>query len=373
MRILFTRFPLESAWGGAEIQTHSLIEGLRSRGHEVSFLGSCPVLLNKLGEADVEVTELQIGPPPVTKWGVISFVWRQFGMKRMLLDALSGMEVDVVCMLSLSEKILLTPFLLTKNVKVLWIEHDLIGRWLTSNPWLPRLRRLSQHVTTIGVSDLSAKIIVADLGYPEERVRGIANGVSDQRLVGSGRRPEKLSAISYQLSAPLRVGCIARLTPDKGVDVLINSCQRLAVSCQLVGSGRGEERIRSLLSSLDNARDDIELLPSVPNIGDFYRSLDLFVLPSRDHDPFGLVAAEAMLCRVPVIVTDACGIADYCTHGEDALIVEAGSVEALSNAIEKMRDPELRNQIAEKGYCLASKLFTIDRMVDDYEHCMMKG
>src|SRR5262245_15941040 len=74
MHILFTRFPLESRMGGAEVQTLVLMKGLRDRGHDVMFLGSCHVLLEETGKLRIENKKLKIGPPPVTKWHVVNFL-----------------------------------------------------------------------------------------------------------------------------------------------------------------------------------------------------------------------------------------------------------------------------------------------------------
>ena len=92
MHILFTRFPLESANGGAENQTMWLMEGLRERGHEVSFLGSCDVLLRRTKELRIKNYELRIGAPPVTKCGAISFLWRRKKMQKQLIDEIKKLS-----------------------------------------------------------------------------------------------------------------------------------------------------------------------------------------------------------------------------------------------------------------------------------------
>ena len=89
----------------------------------------------------------------------------------------------------------------------------------------------------------------------------------------------------------IHLGCISRLSREKGIDVLIDAAKDMAgVSLTIVGSGREEPHIRTLINNLPHIR----LLPSVSDLSAFYRSLDVVILPSRDNDPFGLVAAEAM-------------------------------------------------------------------------------
>ena len=114
--------------------------------------------------------------------------------------------------------------------------------------------------------------------------------------------------------------------------------------------------------------DRTAILLSFSDLSLFYQSLDIFILPSRDHDPFGLVAAEAMLCGIPVIVTDACGIAGYLTDGTDALVVKADDAAALAEAISSLRDPAVRKQIAERGQKTAQEKFSLGKMVDRYEN-----
>jgi glycosyltransferase involved in cell wall biosynthesis len=363
MRILFTRFPLESAIGGAEIQTISLMEGMRKRGHSVAFAGSCPVLLRLCKERNIPAIELRIGPPPVTKWNALSFIWRKARMKRALLELLDGFrEPSAIVMLSMSEKLLLTDAAATRGINVLWVEHDRVGRWLTGNPWLPRLRALSKKATTVVVSGLSRKIYLG-LGWNPDHTVAIPNGIDLQRFdvrpspAGRGVGGEGI----------LRLGCISRLSPEKGVDVLIRAMSGLPkTQLDIVGAGREEANLRML------AKDNpgIRFLGHVDDLGAFYRSIAALVLPSRDHDPFGLVAAEAMVLGLPVVVTDACGIAEYLKDGETALIAKANDSTSLQTALDRLKDAGLRQSIGEKGKKLAQELFSSERMTNEYENLL---
>jgi len=266
-------------------------------------------------------------------------------------------ENDAVFMLSLSEKLLLTDWLVKQRVKVFWIEHDRVGRWLTRNPWLPRLRRLSKIATTVVVSDLSREIYLK-LGWPKECIVSIPNGIDLSRFTPS-------SKFQVPGSKTLRVGCVARLTHDKGIDLLIEAVATLPdIHLTILGTGPQEEQLKAQVSKL-KAEQRVTFQRATRNIASFYQSKDVIVLPSRDHDPFGLVAAEAMVCGIPVIVTDACGIARHLGEGE-ALIVPAGSWQTLREAIQKLRDSHLRSSIATVGRAAAEERFSAARMTDRY-------
>ena len=154
MKILFTRFPLESIPnGGAERQVIALAKGLAERGHAVSFAGSCPALRAAFRAADLPVVDADAGPPPVSKLAIARFAFRKKAMRRELESLLGGFKkLDVIVMLSLTEKLLLTEAAAKKGAKVVWIEHDPVGRWLTKNPWLKRLREQARFATTVTVS-----------------------------------------------------------------------------------------------------------------------------------------------------------------------------------------------------------------------------
>ncbi|MBI1934511.1 glycosyltransferase family 4 protein [Candidatus Peregrinibacteria bacterium] len=378
MNILFTRFPLESTFGGAEVQTLSLMNGLRERGHEVSFLGNCPVLLQRTKESGIKNQELRIGEPPVTKWGAISFLWRRFGMREKIINnfqfSIFNFQLpDAICMLSLTEKLLLTDWAVAHGIRVFWIEHDRIGRWLRWNPWLPQLRRMSKFATTVVVSDLSRRLY-EKLGWDPEKIVVIPNGIDVARFV-----PAKDSTTPHPNPLPpgegtrsqFRIGCIARLSREKGIDLLIEAIKDLPnIHLTIVGTGRDEGKIQNLIRCL-HPEQRITIQRTTNDVAVFYRSLDLFVLPSRDHDPCPLTPIEAMACGVATIMTDACGTAEYVEKGREAIIVPAGSSGALREEIVQLQsDANLRRRLAEHGLQVVAERFSIGRMVDQYEKAL---
>ncbi|MFA6039708.1 MAG: glycosyltransferase family 4 protein [Candidatus Peribacteraceae bacterium] len=470
MKILFTRFPFESRLnGGAERQVITLMEGLIARNNAAAFAGSCKALLTLCRERGIPSTELMIGPPPVTKWDAVSFAWRRKSMQRTLLSLLENFhDLDAVVMLSLSEKLLLTEEAAKKGIRVLWIEHDPVGRWLTANPWLPLLKRMSRHATIVTVSEMSRGVYLT-MGFDPQRVVAIPNGIDLKRFereqtttnnthsplppahrsLGEGGKGEGLGEggrVEHTDKA-LRIGTIARLDREKGLDLLITAIRDLPnVSLTIVGQGKEQQHLQTLIGGTpcamggppvpngyvragegegpaskslptsqprnlagadeeargwaeglwravrfllllffvgltkkrrerhkrqsQNETQRIQIFPNVENLASFYRSLSLFVLPSRTNDPFGLVAAEAMSLGVPVVVTDACGIASSLTNGENAVIVQAGDVRALRQGITSLLDPEKRKMIAEKGKTFATSEFSVHRMVERYENLL---
>jgi glycosyltransferase involved in cell wall biosynthesis len=231
---------------------------------------------------------------------------------------------------------------------------------------------LSKIATTIVVSDLSKKIY-EKLGY--ENVVAIPNGIDVSRLQSSH---QVHGTMNHEL---FHIGTIARLSKDKGIDVLIDAVKDLSnIQVSIVGTGP-EERSLQLATCPPGQWPDrtgnlphITITPHIDELASFYTSLDLFVLPSREHDPFGLVAGEAMMMGVPVVVTDACGIASYLTDGENAVVIPAGSTTALQDAIRTlMNKRELLHRIADNGKRAAESQFSMEEMVKRYEKVLRQA
>lgn len=77
--------------------------------------------------------------------------------------------------------------------------------------------------------------------------------------------------------------------------------------------------------------------PLVPHaaVARVLAAADCQILPSFE-DGFAIAVAEGMTRGVPAIVSDATGIADLLTDGEDGLVVETGAVVALRDAIARV-------------------------------------
>ncbi len=80
---------------------------------------------------------------------------------------------------------------------------------------------------------------------------------------------------------------------------------------------------------------DVELLGHVEDPAPFYRALDALVMPSL-AEGFGLVAAEAGACGVPVIATTASSLPEVVLDGRTGVLVAPGDAAALAGAVRDM-------------------------------------
>jgi len=103
--------------------------------------------------------------------------------------------------------------------------------------------------------------------------------------------------------------------------------------------------LQKLLSELSN----VSIVEYVPDMRDFYRDCDAFVLPSVD-DGFGMALFEALANGIPSVATRNCGASELMVDGQDCLVIDAGSVEQLKDALLRLYESaELREKLAVNG------------------------
>jgi len=141
-----------------------------------------------------------------------------------------------------------------------------------------------------------------------------------------------------------RIGFLGRLSPIKGVTVLARAIEIL----QAEGSGRielllgGDTRFVSrglreqVRRSLGRIADVCEPLGWVPAHEVFSRA-SVVAVPSVWEEPFGLVAAESMAARVPIVVSDAGGLTEV-VGPEHPWVSRRGSAEDLARVLSQVRD-----------------------------------
>ena len=104
-------------------------------------------------------------------------------------------------------------------------------------------------------------------------------------------------------------------------------------------------------------------MPDVP--GD--RAAAVSVIPSLEEG-FGIPAAEAMGCEIPVIATDAGGLPEVVEDGVTGRIVPKGNVDALTEALDQLlADPALRRQMGRAGRQRALDRFDWDGTAQQFE------
>jgi glycosyltransferase involved in cell wall biosynthesis len=148
------------------------------------------------------------------------------------------------------------------------------------------------------------------------------------------------SSIGVPDDAPL-VGSAGRIDTWKGVDVLLDAFPAVKARCPGAhlaiagGAVDGKESYAAELRARAQRLADVHWLDVRDDLPELLADLDVFVMPSTEPEPYGLVAVEALASGTPVVMTDAGGpreIAAHATPGAARLVPMASS-DALAEAV----------------------------------------
>jgi glycosyltransferase involved in cell wall biosynthesis len=108
----------------------------------------------------------------------------------------------------------------------------------------------------------------------------------------------------------------------------------------------------------------VEFLARIPaeQLAEEYSRSEVAVVPSV-YEGFGLPAAEAMACGVPVVSSDGGALPEVVGHDGDGIIVPRKNARALADAVKKLLgDPVLRAEMGRRGYKRVMGRFTWKQM-----------
>jgi glycosyltransferase involved in cell wall biosynthesis len=165
----------------------------------------------------------------------------------------------------------------------------------------------------------------------------IARGVDPQQF-NPEKRSEQLRK-SWGVTADTKVLLyVGRLSPEKEVDVLIESHARLysnkESSPKLVIVGDGPDRLR-LQKMVQNSNVIFTGNLSGEVLATTYASADVFTFASQ-VETFGNVVLEAMASGLPVIAYDYACAHVYVEHGQTGWLSPLKDIDGLSRAIENL-------------------------------------
>jgi glycosyltransferase involved in cell wall biosynthesis len=111
-------------------------------------------------------------------------------------------------------------------------------------------------------------------------------------------------------------------------------------------------------------RERVEFKGARSDVPEILAQTDVFVLASKTETlPISIL--EAMRAGLPVIASDVGGISEEVVDGETGLLVPAGSVEELSNALQRLlADKQLRVAMGRAGRRRFERVFRADTMIN---------
>jgi glycosyltransferase involved in cell wall biosynthesis len=221
----------------------------------------------------------------------------------------------------------------------------------------------------VAVSGFVKTALETNEGLPAERVRVLYNGIDPSQFGRPVDVPAKRREQGVGEKDPV-IGIAARVASVKDHATLLRAFGRVRVvrpDAKLVLAGDGELR-----GDLEALGDELNLGESVRFLGvrrdvpELLATWDVFCLSSLSEGT-SVTLLEAMAAGLPTVVTDVGGNPEIVEHGATGLLAPRGDDAGLADAmLALLADPQRRRRMGEAGRERVTRLFTLDRMIEDY-------
>ncbi|MEO6568198.1 MAG: glycosyltransferase family 4 protein, partial [Opitutaceae bacterium] len=197
---------------------------------------------------------------------------------------------------------------------------------------------------------------------------------------GTGVSPVRIEEHGRDARAAPAIGFLARMSRDKGLDILIEAFialvrERGDTTTRLKIAGAATAGDEPFIAQMKQRITDAGLVARVewsPNLTReqkiaFLRGLTLFSVPAVYAEAFGLYVIEAMACGIPVVQPDSAAFPELVGAGGGGMCVPRGDAGALARAWQQLlADPSRREKLSREGRLSVEKHFSARTMCEQF-------
>jgi len=228
-------------------------------------------------------------------------------------------------------------------------------------------------VEIILIAHQERKKFIQHYGTEEGRFHLLPPGINRERLVSVDPKQDRAEIRQeFQVADDeLLLLVVGSRFKTKGVDRVINALaslpEPLQQRCKLVVVGHGKFWLFQGQATRLGISERVVFTGARDGINRFYRGADFLIHAPRSENT-GTVLIEAMLCGLPVLVTENCGFARHISAADAGMTVpEPFDQQRLNTALHEYLESGLREEWVANGpaYCENTDLYSlIERAVD---------
>lgn len=126
---------------------------------------------------------------------------------------------------------------------------------------------------------------------------------------------------------------LGRLSPEKGVDVLLEAARNVLSRIVIAGTGPEEQRLRNMAAEYKLRNVEFLGFQSSDKVEQLLRGCRAVIAPSRGYEHCPLVVVESFAAGKPVVAAHIGGIPELVVDGTNGLLITAGDAKQLAAAM----------------------------------------
>ncbi len=200
--------------------------------------------------------------------------------------------------------------------------------------------------------------------------RVIYNGIKKSVL-------DKNSAYQKEITAPIVIGDLARLSKQKGYIYLLKAIVELKKMINIpfkvliAGAGEQEEELKAFVKK--QKLNEIEFLGHVENINSFFRQIDIFLFSSLFEGSTHAIL-EAFSYKKPVICFDTSSMPEMVVDGYNGLLVTPFDVsEMATKMLRLIENEDLIRTLGENAYHTLGSRFLYEKNMEEWSQVIQVG
>ena len=229
----------------------------------------------------------------------------------------------------------------------------------------------------------NSKATAEAISKNKDKVKVVYNAIDIEKNSGLEDIDEvykEVAATIVRSNNKIKIGMAGRINRWKGQKLFVDMAKLVSeendnVEFLIAGDVyKGEDYILDDLKGYileSGVKDKIGLLGQVDNMSNSYKKLGIFVLPSIQPEPFGLVVIEAMNNKLPVVATNHGGPVEIIDNNIDGFLVDYKDAREMAQVVNKLiKDKELRNYISANAEKKVKEKFNVSRYVDEISYIL---
>ncbi|MDL2256307.1 glycosyltransferase [Parabacteroides sp. OttesenSCG-928-G06] len=343
--------------GGDCTATLALEKLLMDEGHEVAIFSSqhpknLPSKWEKYFPSEIDLSSSSIK-------NILSALTRPFysrEVKRRFLRLINDFQPDVIHAHNIHSY--LSPYIVElaakKGIKVVWTLHDyklICPAYTCLRSGKPcelcftHKRNVVRHKCI--KNSLSASIIayLEAIVWNRKKLEKLTKTFISpshflkSKMIAAGYRAEKVEVLHNFMQPERLQPClpkgdyycyVGRLSPEKGVDILLKAAESLPYPLYIIGGGSEFERLKK-----EYAQENIHFLGHQPpeRVIEIVQKARLMVIPSiwYENNPFSVI--ESLCAGTPVLGANIGGIPELIEIGKNGFLFTPGNIEELREKI----------------------------------------